>query len=289
MENKQSYTISFKLDVIKYVEKTFNYKVSLFYQVDQKCFQEWRKQKKEFEIIKNNQNLSIEKVQTLAAVEKPFTTSIIEKKVKELGKALDIQDAKFSASWLPEDIPIVVREFLQTLHVREVSIKTTGNEKLRFTVVLGYTASGEKLPPAVIFKLKKKPKGQISTRHGGNHGTLCKYDSKDIIFVDHHRNHVRDDVIKALKMEGLDVLEIPGRTTCVLQLPDISEKWIDEGKGRFTKKGNLKRALYELEEDNESSNQDDVDNESNPDELDDELYDKSVTDNDSEDMMNIDN
>ncbi|CAG8798273.1 12151_t:CDS:2, partial [Dentiscutata erythropus] len=56
------------------------------------------------------------------------TTSIIGKKVKELEKALDIQGAKFSASWnklveqvrtqqaqkLPEDMPIVVREFLQT-------------------------------------------------------------------------------------------------------------------------------------------------------------------------------
>ena len=46
--------------------------------------------------------------------------------------------------------------------VREVPVKTTGSDKLRFTVVLGYMASGEKLPPMIIFKLKKKPKGKFS-------------------------------------------------------------------------------------------------------------------------------
>ncbi|CAG8810825.1 9283_t:CDS:2, partial [Dentiscutata erythropus] len=56
----------------------------------------------------------------------------------------------------------------------EVAIKTTENEKLRFTVVLGNTTSGKKLLPAVIFKLKKT-KRQVSMRFCGDHGTLCKY------------------------------------------------------------------------------------------------------------------
>ncbi|CAG8488059.1 984_t:CDS:2, partial [Dentiscutata erythropus] len=34
--------------------------------------------------------------------------------------------------------------------------------------------------------------------------------------------HIYKDVIKALNLEGLDVLEIPGETTSILQLPDIS-------------------------------------------------------------------
>ncbi|CAG8639559.1 9165_t:CDS:2, partial [Ambispora leptoticha] len=85
------------------------------------------------------------------------------------------------------------------------------------------------------------------------------FKSKGIIFIDRHLSHIRDDVVKALKMEGLDVLEIPGRTTCVLQPPDVSvnkpfknaitrrwEKWMDEGKGGLTKKRNLKKASYEL-------------------------------------------
>ncbi|CAG8821252.1 5068_t:CDS:2, partial [Dentiscutata erythropus] len=61
--------------------------------------------------------------------------------------------------------------------------------------------------------------------------------------------------------EGLDILEIPGGTTCVLQSPNVSvnkpfknsmtrrwKKWMDKEKGRFTKKGNLKRASYKLRE-----------------------------------------
>ncbi|CAG8719717.1 10035_t:CDS:2, partial [Acaulospora morrowiae] len=40
-----------------------------------------------------------------------------------------------------------------------------------------------------------------------------------------------------LNIEGLDVLEIPGGTTNVLQPPDVSE---------FTTKGNRKKASYEL-------------------------------------------
>ncbi|CAG8656476.1 12168_t:CDS:2 [Dentiscutata erythropus] len=253
---------------------------------------------------------------------------VVEKElVKKLVKALDIQGAKFSAGWiqqaqkLPEDMPIVVREFLQTLYVREVPIKTMGNEKLRFTVVLGYTVSREKLPPAVIFfKLKKKPKG--------------KFPRDVVVTMAPCANMIGDLMISTY---------IP---QVIRARPNGFFKSKDERKGKFTKKRNLKRASYELvyewvfetwreisidilnrsfeasgltlnpdgseddkmtsrlqaiianclnevcfseEEDNESSNQDDVNNKSNPDELDDELYDESVTDDDSEDMMDIDN
>ena len=50
---------------------------------------------------------------------------------------------------------------LEFQSAHEVPIKTTGSDKLRFTVVLGYTASEDKLPPAIIFKLKKKPRGKF--------------------------------------------------------------------------------------------------------------------------------
>ena len=39
-----------------------------------------------------------------------------------------------------------------------VTIKTTGNEKNRFTVMLACTADGGKLPPYVVFKRKTMPK-----------------------------------------------------------------------------------------------------------------------------------
>ena len=127
---------------------------------------------------------------------------------------------------------------------REVPVKTTGNEKLRFTVVLGYIAAREKLLPVVIFKLKKKLKGRFSrdivvaaVPSGTMTGNLMIFTyipqtirarpnrffkSKGIIFVDAHHSHIRSDVIKALNAEGLDVLEIPGRATSILQPPDVS-------------------------------------------------------------------
>ena len=42
---------------------------------------------------------------------------------------------------------------------KDVLVKTTGHDKLRFTVVLTITASGKKLKPMIIFKnLQKVPK-----------------------------------------------------------------------------------------------------------------------------------
>ena len=43
---------------------------------------------------------------------------------------------------------------------QSVPIRTTGNDKNRLTCVLGIFADGTKLPPMVIFKGKRKPKGQ---------------------------------------------------------------------------------------------------------------------------------
>jgi hypothetical protein len=41
---------------------------------------------------------------------------------------------------------------------KSVQIRTTGNEKNRFTCVLTVLADGTKLPPIVIFKGKQMPK-----------------------------------------------------------------------------------------------------------------------------------
>jgi hypothetical protein len=42
--------------------------------------------------------------------------------------------------------------------VKEVRLKTTGNEKSNLTVILSVTSNGAKLPPMVIFKRKTPPK-----------------------------------------------------------------------------------------------------------------------------------
>jgi hypothetical protein len=47
--------------------------------------------------------------------------------------------------------------------VRSVTIKTTGAEKQRYTVMLAVTADAGKLPPYVIFKRKTPPKEKFPT------------------------------------------------------------------------------------------------------------------------------
>lgn len=41
-----------------------------------------------------------------------------------------------------------------------ITVRTTGNKRLRYTVMLAVTADGNKLSPYVIFKRNKMPKGQ---------------------------------------------------------------------------------------------------------------------------------
>ena len=45
--------------------------------------------------------------------------------------------------------------------IRSVGIHITGHEKTNFTIVLTYMADGTKLPPLVIFKLKKILRGSF--------------------------------------------------------------------------------------------------------------------------------
>jgi len=44
---------------------------------------------------------------------------------------------------------------------KTIMIKTSGNEKRRYTVVLPFCADGTKLPPLLIFKQKTLPKDII--------------------------------------------------------------------------------------------------------------------------------
>ena len=55
---------------------------------------------------------------------------------------------------------IIVNE----MRVKTISIHTTGHKKTNFTVVLTCMADETKLPPIVIFKLKKILKGNFSSK-----------------------------------------------------------------------------------------------------------------------------
>jgi len=55
---------------------------------------------------------------------------------------------------------------------KTIMIKTSGNEKMHYTVVLACCADGTKLPPLLIFKRKMLPKDVIP------HGTYIHVHSK---------------------------------------------------------------------------------------------------------------
>jgi len=64
--SKRSYTVAFKLDAISYAEATSNRKAALFYKVDRKRVQEWRKDKEKFEAVRNDKDSNINQVRVLA-------------------------------------------------------------------------------------------------------------------------------------------------------------------------------------------------------------------------------
>ncbi|CAG8738282.1 12276_t:CDS:2, partial [Gigaspora rosea] len=65
MSTKRSYTVAFKLEVISYVETISNRGTALYYKIDRKRVQEWHKQKKELENIKENKHLNVNQVRVL--------------------------------------------------------------------------------------------------------------------------------------------------------------------------------------------------------------------------------
>ncbi|CAG8709537.1 2440_t:CDS:2 [Dentiscutata erythropus] len=111
-------------------------------------------------------------------------------------------------------------------------------------------------------KLVKRARTQVAQKVPEDILTSIWFDmprDSTIDFKDTHKVYNRDDVTRALKAEGLDMLEIPRGTTSVLQPLDISvnkpfknrmrnkwEEWMDKGEKKYTKKGNLKKASYKL-------------------------------------------
>ena len=57
---------------------------------------------------------------------------------------------------------------VNTAGEKSILIKTTGNEKNHFTVVLACLANGTKLKPKIMFKRKTMPKEDISSWNTGS-------------------------------------------------------------------------------------------------------------------------
>ena len=73
---------------------------------------------------------------------------------------------------------------------KRVMIKTSGNEKMRYTVVLVCCADGTKLPPLIIFKRKTLPKDVIP------HGIYVHVHSKGMDGWRRNEAVVRESVVQ---------------------------------------------------------------------------------------------
>ncbi|KAG5831790.1 hypothetical protein ANANG_G00282950 [Anguilla anguilla] len=180
---------------------------------------------------------------------------------------------------VPLTFDIPVNRTVEKTGTRTVSIRTTGNEKSSFTVVLGCQANGQKLPPMVIFKrktlpkekfpagviIRANPKGWMDEENmrewlreiyvNRPDGFFHKYPS--LLICDSMRAHLTDAVKNQVKQTNSELAVIPGGLTKELQPLDIGvnrafkaklraawEQWMTEGEHTFTKTGRQRRATY---------------------------------------------
>ncbi|KAJ4426521.1 hypothetical protein ANN_27335 [Periplaneta americana] len=163
---------------------------------------------------------------------------------------------------------------------KSISLRTTGNEKQRITVMLAVTADGGKLPPYVILKRKTMPKenlpkglvircqekGWMTTelmvdwlatvwnRRPG--ALLCK---RAMLVLDAFKGHLTPEVKKKITALKTDLVVIPGGMTSKLQVLDVVvnkpfkdhlrkqySDWLLEGSHAFTPPGNIKKPSVSL-------------------------------------------
>ncbi|GBC16278.1 pogo transposable element with KRAB domain [Rhizophagus irregularis DAOM 181602=DAOM 197198] len=161
---------------------------------------------------------------------------------------------------------------------KTVHIRTTGNDKNRFTVVLTCSADGSKYPPICIFKGKQLPRGEIIPK-----GVICWFQengwmtsdlmknyveflfrfrmtenlSKEpaMMVYDSFRGHLEESVKTKFKQHNFHLAVIPAGLTSVCQPLDVSinkpfkdnlrkewHEWMCKGGAGETAAGNLKRA-----------------------------------------------
>uniref|UniRef100_A0A8C3IBY8 HTH CENPB-type domain-containing protein n=1 Tax=Chrysemys picta bellii TaxID=8478 RepID=A0A8C3IBY8_CHRPI len=164
---------------------------------------------------------------------------------------------------------------------KTVLIKTTGHEKIYFTVVLSCLANGSKLPPVVIFKRKTLPKnmkfpaGVIIRAHEkgwmDENGTIewlekvwnkrpgAFFKKPAMLVWDMFRAHKTDEVKNVAKNMKTTLAVIPGGLTSVLQPLDVClnkpfkdrlrkmwSEWMCSGMAKLTKGGNLMKPEINL-------------------------------------------
>ncbi|KAK6299839.1 hypothetical protein J4Q44_G00298720 [Coregonus suidteri] len=162
---------------------------------------------------------------------------------------------------VPLTFDIPMNRTVEKTGTSTVSVRTIGNEKSSFTVVLACQANGQKLPPMVIFKRKTLPKENFQA------GVVIKASPKgwmdeekmtpSLLIYDSMRAHITNAVKKQVKQTNSELAVIPGGLTKELQPLDIGvnrtfkarlraawEQWMTEGEHTFTKTGRQRRATY---------------------------------------------
>ena len=161
---------------------------------------------------------------------------------------------------------------------KTILIKTTGNEKKRFTVVLACMADGKKLRPMVIFKRKTMPKVKFPPGifvHVHENGWMDEEGialwlknvwnkraktekSRSLLVWDMFGPHKSEATKKRLQRYETDVAVIPGGLTSVIQPLDVGlnkpfkdalreqwNQWMIDGEKTFTEKGNMRAVPLE--------------------------------------------
>uniref|UniRef100_H9GL38 HTH CENPB-type domain-containing protein n=1 Tax=Anolis carolinensis TaxID=28377 RepID=H9GL38_ANOCA len=162
-----------------------------------------------------------------------------------------------------------------------VLMRTSGNEKLRCTVMLAITADGNKLPPFVIFKRKTMPK-RVQFPHGihvrvqangwmdfelmvdwietvWNRRPGAAMKQPALLVLDSFRSHVVKEVRELLCENKTQQVVIPGGLTSVLQPLDVCVKkpfkdhlhhfyneWVMSSDHQLTPTGKVKCPSLEL-------------------------------------------
>jgi len=178
---------------------------------------------------------------------------------------------------VPLTFEIPLNRTVEKTGTRTESIRTTGNEKSSFTVVLGCQANGQKLSPMVIFKRKTLPKEKFPA------GVIIKANPKG--WMDEEKTsqwlreiyvkrpdgffhislsllismlaHLTDAVKNKVKQTNSELAIIPGELTKELQPLDIGvnkafkvklqaawEQWMTECEHTSTKTGRQRRGTY---------------------------------------------
>jgi len=142
---------------------------------------------------------------------------------------------------------------IDELGTRTVSIRTTGHERTNFTVVLTCMADGTKLPPLIIFKLKKIPKGNfpsgviVRANPTGwmNENEMLYWienvwikrvrlsNPQSLLVLDSFSAHIVDSVKRRFGEKNTNIAVIPGGLTSHLQPLDVSINKSFKAKVKF--------------------------------------------------------